>query len=1472
MKRERLASLKVRTNTHHMDLANYTKNNIPLYKSLVHPDDAALHRAAAQLAAQLVKLLPNKEQWRILDLGIGGAWTTAALLKALMDLANVPQTIEFVAIDQNSEMVETAKQTLASALSPNSMKGRELTISVTQRRFEDYCDPSEFDVILALFFLHHLDCQWHAGLQKIARLLAPQGILVLCESSGDIGAWSYCFDKVDLLKDQAPARLHALGVARRFQRECERVGWHNRRMLAASNVRAALDVLESFGWKPECKIEEPYNSTYTLGQWLEAGDLEHGKARGFTVFPPDLSEERRRELYDAVRSEIDSRSLTLNTEVQGHHTLCFYALRPGPAPAAMQTRLREATATFLRSRFSELRVAREPDDYFAIWRNDLVALWHAAVVDGPRLFLTVHWDVLDGCWHEDAPFVAKDAGVLKRTMLYFAATGAYLGEYKISTAIFTSLPEKTRFQTQYTPSGEFSVDVVLGPDGHIDKLKFRVPRSLLTVEFQQLCDTVSNKIELPSDLKPDDAALSGTFIASTRTLVAESGKYKQALRQVSNGSPFVEAAISTAVKQLEAALHAVSCFTGNRLWDFEPLSQENLVKALVLGSVVNEPEIWHLPSRDYVHSPSVGEETSGASKRGYGSQFHENSAGGLIVFLQHSDSRIDCETITDCLNLRNRSLYAYQHRLKALLEAQRAARAAIMARNMSHNIGSHVAPRSTLDRVIDRMKKLGYHLKTGEILKTVTLLKTRLDDYLQRKADFIAEISSEPLTSTKNASFYREVVAPLVTNTLLMDNICRNEELGYIDPSINKLRIRVFLPSQRGDSGQSQHVEVKGLFSCSTGNSGDYIYPDQYPYSGYCLNTQHQQPRAGAVNHYSGDPEAQLQLVAVREVKRNEGGNEEPEDEKDITVALPGPLGEYALYGFLENFLRNAAKHNKEKLTKAETLEVTLAVADPQGDSDFYELSVWDNVSEPNREFDSKDQEGQAQTLLTKIAALLRQDLIHEDGRLRREAWGLAEMKIAAALLGGDWRFTRLDQALTVESEKRDGQERLVFKLKLMKPKRIYALSAATVSPDLKAQGVIVVQSLTELKDYLAQRKSPASAEFFVLDLHVARQGPNSLPDDNWLEDLIDLLYMLPFRLLCAIPDGVTLPASLAVLKAQRRLVVVSEQPPWGKTAAELERWAWRNWLRRWFKDGTPAQDYTVSVNVFLNQKEGEEPTGSWKTFAEEHDAYEGGTEQPKVKLRVLHLGSEAQSASETGEVCQVFYDRHGGAVGNHTINLKNDAYIWFDKLSPDFVRVFRRDPPILLPYQLAEAGLLRVLVIDERIAELAGRDPGLSQTDNKKLGQILGLGEDGAMAWHIAYAARVLVCTSLTWVGALETRRYADKDLCQVTVDSNQITCKCQVGSVSQSFSKDSIDVCIIHQGILDDLKSTTPEKALKHLGDLVPFVIVDSGRGIPPGLPQTQKFLPFSLLDDWIGQRTGKLVLSQLLMQLTRRADQFT
>jgi len=591
---------------------------------------------------------------------------------------------------------------------------------------------------------------------------------------------------------------------------------------------------------------------------------------------------------------------------------------------------------------------------------------------------------------------------------------------------------------------------------------------------------------------------------------------------------------------------------------------------------------------------------------------------------------------------------------------------------------------------------------------------------------------------------------------------------------------------------------------------------------------------------------------------------------KDVRIALPGPLGEYAFYSFLENFLRNAAKHNRDKVG-SQGLEVTLALSGSTGDPDFYDLAVWDNVTDPDAEVTFECDSGKLVRgkLVAKMAKLLRRDLISDTGRLRREAWGLAEMKIAAALLGGNWQVTRLAEVLRVEAETPDGQKRLVFKLRLMKPKRIFAVAMIEDAGDLEANGVIVKGSVKELRSYLVKRESPASADFFLLDLFPAQGNSNNLPGDKELEELVGQLYMLPFRMVCAIPPNTNLPGPLAELLGLRKLVVVHEPPPWMNEAEGLERWAWRNWLRRWIDEGGQAQQ--CAVNVFLDQDADEEPTKSWREFATGHNSKEQ-LQLFKVTLNVVHRRDSASHAQEETITRRVFYDRHGRALGSHVINLKSDAYIWFDKLSPDFVRIFTKDPSALLPFQLMEAGLLRILVIDERIAELAGRDSGLPHEDQGPLRWVLRLDptQYKPSAWHLAYAARVLVCTSLSWDGEFEWRWYTNGDFCKVTVNSAEITCRCDVGGRTETYSKEDIDVCIIHQGILDDLKCG-PEQALRRLQDLIPLVIVDSGRGIPPGLPGTQKFVPFSVLEALIGQRPGKLVLSQLLMQLTRRAEEF-
>ena len=83
-------------------------------------------------------------------------------------------------------------------------------------------------------------------------------------------------------------------------------------------------------------------------------------------------------------------------------------------------------------------------------------------------------------------------------------------------------------------------------------------------------------------------------------------------------------------------------------------------------------------------------------------------------------------------------------------------------------------------------------------------------------------------------------------------------------------------------------------------------------------------------------------------------------------------------------------------------------------------------------------------------------------------------------------------------------------------------------------------------------------------------------------------------------------------------------------------------------------------------------------------------------------------------------------------------------------------------------------------------------------------------------------------------------------------------------------MDAVIVHQGILDWIKQQCKceKEFLERLQKKVPWLIIESGRGIPPEVRESQyKFLPFSIVERaFHGERVAKLGLTRALMELTR------
>lgn len=246
---------------------------------------------------------------------------------------------------------------------------------------------------------------------------------------------------------------------------------------------------------------------------------------------------------------------------------------------------------------------------------------------------------------------------------------------------------------------------------------------------------------------------------------------------------------------------------------------------------------------------------------------------------------------------------------KARKESVKSAKAAIMSRNMSHNLGSHVM--SYLKQHLGSVKDMVNDRILADIIKSESDLTKKLNcsientelpflvgmghfvSYLQERQDFIATIATDfiPYYSTvnfkdgiydtlnpdKKYERHSNKETVLQTNNILLGNIARSEGLG-----------RPTSPTQNDQSG-STLSDIVLKFKDFNGNAleGKFLKDEDKPY-----------------------------LKAMRDSL---------EEMRLCDVSLPGGIvGRQAIFSIVENVIRNAAKHGLWR--KVGHLEVTFNV------------------------------------------------------------------------------------------------------------------------------------------------------------------------------------------------------------------------------------------------------------------------------------------------------------------------------------------------------------------------------------------------------------------------------------------------------------------------------------------------------------------------------------------------------------------
>lgn len=275
---------------------------------------------------------------------------------------------------------------------------------------------------------------------------------------------------------------------------------------------------------------------------------------------------------------------------------------------------------------------------------------------------------------------------------------------------------------------------------------------------------------------------------------------------------------------------------------------------------------------------------------------------------------------------------------KARRFACKSAIGAIMSRNGSHNIGSHVL--AALSHNVGTMPE-----------------DRKLYQYIQHRMDYIATATTEFPSWRQPTMLVSDMMRTFMSQTHLLSYISQSEGLHayqFQNPAMDqalqyqtiKLHVRRVQDVCAGD------WEKETLDATWNGKIDNFII-------------------------YKNEEQAAT-------------------FERDLSVAIPGGVvGQHAFFTILENTIRNAAKHEWAKASKNEkekgNLEVYIDFHD-NPEKGVVEMLVWnDRVGVAKT-----DMEATVRHLREKFK---RSFISPDSGELVRENWGLAEMRISAGYL-----------------------------------------------------------------------------------------------------------------------------------------------------------------------------------------------------------------------------------------------------------------------------------------------------------------------------------------------------------------------------------------------------------------------------------------------------------------------------------------
>ena len=370
-----------------------------------------------------------------------------------------------------------------------------------------------------------------------------------------------------------------------------------------------------------------------------------------------------------------------------------------------------------------------------------------------------------------------------------------------------------------------------------------------------------------------------------------------------------------------------------------------------------------------------------------------------------------------------RSRYAFDLIQKNRYEAIKSAKAAIMARNLSHNLGSHV-----MFYIKQRLESVSEILQTGALENLIKAKKTdeiankiaehgnempflvglgRFLNYLQERQDFIATVATNHIPYSTLVNFKDAIYDELKPDIRAKRHQKDTSTIGRYPANL----LLDYIAKSEG-FGSSSRIELKFGDNFSGGET-----PEDVP-------------------------------VSLRE----------------FNISLPGGnLGRQAVFSVMENIIRNTSKHDgREALDGKLIFQFDKIPAENINSIDGYSLRLGENKSQRLDTTCYKRSENDYYYLgitvflngtvsnetINNISDGLQQDYITVEGLMDENCKGLKEIRISSAWMRGkelDNRIPR-DEPPAVAVRKTNGN--LQYIICLPKPKRV-AFVSITKSEDM---------------------------------------------------------------------------------------------------------------------------------------------------------------------------------------------------------------------------------------------------------------------------------------------------------------------------------------------------------------------------------------------------------------------------------------